>query len=293
MYYGTNAETGKPIICDRRTLNEPQTRGIFGCTGSGKTTLVREEIKSILRETNDTVFVVDLFGEYTDLVSGGGYLIRFTKEDVSQKNYEVKFPKVNDSLMSGLIVINLSGVGGAFQKEDDVDNLRYYYECTVKAIWDAISNDNWRNRYRRHDGNYKRNWLFLENIDLLFGDNLVSEYLKEIFFVAQYPKKCNCIITYISQTLSAFTENEYGKSILDNTQFHTFLELQKNEREIIPQILTERERSFLEQKDFLKYVENSGQRKGLFCYRKTDYPLPEIPEYVSNIIPFEYIFTRK
>lgn len=293
MYYGTNIETGKPIELNRRNNSQPHTRGIFGCTGSGKSTLVREEIKSILRETNDTVFVVDLFGEYTDLVSNNDCLIRFTKEEVLNKIYDVKFPKANGNLISGLIVVNLSGIGGVFQREDDVKNLRYYYECTVKAIWDAISNDNWRNRCRRNNEDYKRNWLFLENIDLLFKDSLVSEYLKEIFFaVTRNPKSCNCIITYISQTLSAFTENKYGKSILNSTQLHTFLELQKNERDIIQQVLTERERTFLEQKDFLKYIEKAEQGNGLFCYRRTGYSITEMPEYISDIIPFKYI-TKK
>lgn len=75
MYYGTDSETKKQIVMDRRNSVVSANRIICGQAGAGKTFLVQNEISHIFSETEDSVF------ELTD-----GRQLPFTFEAV-QRNH--------------------------------------------------------------------------------------------------------------------------------------------------------------------------------------------------------------
>jgi len=72
-YYGENALSGNPVICDRALLDAPMGV-ILGMPGSGKSMAAKqEEVSAILRDKNNYVVVIDPEGEYTEIarVLGG------------------------------------------------------------------------------------------------------------------------------------------------------------------------------------------------------------------------------
>lgn len=75
MYYGTNPETKKQIVMDRKNAVVSANRIICGQTGAGKTFMMQNEISHIFSETEDSVF------ELTD-----GKQLQFTLEAI-QRNH--------------------------------------------------------------------------------------------------------------------------------------------------------------------------------------------------------------
>lgn len=67
-YYGQNRQSGNLVICNRKSLVSPHGF-ICGISGSGKSFAVKREIENtILSTRDDEVYVMDVTGEYSELV---------------------------------------------------------------------------------------------------------------------------------------------------------------------------------------------------------------------------------
>ena len=78
VYYGVNAISRNPIICNRKKLLNGNGF-ILGVSGSGKSFAAKEEIVSVALGTNDDIIVVDPEREYAPLVRAlGGEIIHLS-----------------------------------------------------------------------------------------------------------------------------------------------------------------------------------------------------------------------
>lgn len=77
FYYGMNIHTGKPIYYDRRQSAYSNSL-ITGTSGTGKSTFAIKEIEQILQNTEDDVIILDMNGDYEELVKkNNGTIIDF------------------------------------------------------------------------------------------------------------------------------------------------------------------------------------------------------------------------
>lgn len=76
IWYGQNALTNNPIICNKAHLQNPNAF-ILGVPGSGKSFLSKEEIEFIILHTKDDVLICDPEGEYDPIIKAmGGEVIQ-------------------------------------------------------------------------------------------------------------------------------------------------------------------------------------------------------------------------
>lgn len=68
IWYGQNALTNNPIICNKAHLQNPNAF-ILGVPGAGKSFLSKEEIEFIILHTKDDVIILDPEGEYDPIIS--------------------------------------------------------------------------------------------------------------------------------------------------------------------------------------------------------------------------------
>ena len=74
--YAPKELSAKDVILNTDDFSTPKNGMVFGMSGSGKTVLIKEKIKKIMEETQENVVVIDMCGEYTDLVEKyGGRII--------------------------------------------------------------------------------------------------------------------------------------------------------------------------------------------------------------------------
>ncbi len=67
LYYGVNAVSKNPIICNRKKLQNPHGFKL-GVSGSGKSFSMKEDISFIALSTDDDIIIIDAEREYSDLV---------------------------------------------------------------------------------------------------------------------------------------------------------------------------------------------------------------------------------
>lgn len=78
IYYGSNAISRNPILCNRKNLLNGNGF-VFGVPGSGKSFVAKEEITSNALGTTDDIIIVDPEGEYGPIVSAlGGEIIEIS-----------------------------------------------------------------------------------------------------------------------------------------------------------------------------------------------------------------------
>ena len=76
IWYGQNAITNNPIICNKEKLQNPNSF-VLGVPGAGKSFLTKEEIEFLIMSTDDDILICDPEGEYDTIVeSFGGQVIR-------------------------------------------------------------------------------------------------------------------------------------------------------------------------------------------------------------------------
>lgn len=76
IWYGQNAITNNPILCNKETLQNPNAF-VLGVPGSGKSFLTKEEIEFIIMSTNDDILICDPEGEYDEIIKEmGGEIIK-------------------------------------------------------------------------------------------------------------------------------------------------------------------------------------------------------------------------
>ncbi|MBR3736911.1 MAG: DUF87 domain-containing protein, partial [Lachnospiraceae bacterium] len=74
--YAPKELSAKDVVLNTDDFRISQNGMVFGMSGSGKTVLIKEKIKKIMEETQENVAVIDMCGEYTDLVEKyGGRII--------------------------------------------------------------------------------------------------------------------------------------------------------------------------------------------------------------------------
>ncbi len=74
--YAPKELPAKDVVLNTDDFRVSQNGMVFGMSGSGKTVLIKEKIKKIMEETQENVAVIDMCGEYTDLVEKyGGRII--------------------------------------------------------------------------------------------------------------------------------------------------------------------------------------------------------------------------
>lgn len=78
IWYGQNAITNNPILCNKELLQNPNAF-ILGVPGAGKSFLTKEEIEFIIMSTNDDVLICDPEGEYDPIIKQfGGEVIEIS-----------------------------------------------------------------------------------------------------------------------------------------------------------------------------------------------------------------------
>lgn len=71
IWYGQNAITNNPIICNKELLQNPNTF-VLGVPGAGKSFLTKEEIEFIIMSTDDDILICDPEGEYSPIIEEFG-----------------------------------------------------------------------------------------------------------------------------------------------------------------------------------------------------------------------------
>ena len=72
IFYGRNSTNGNPIVYDKRHSKTYAHSFIFGTTGSGKSVSMKWEVISAALSTNDEMYIIDMLGEYDEVVSALG-----------------------------------------------------------------------------------------------------------------------------------------------------------------------------------------------------------------------------
>lgn len=86
IYYGINAISRNPIICNRKRLLNGNGF-ILGVSGSGKSFAAKEEIVSVALGTNDDIIVVDPEREYAPLIRAlGGEIVHLSASSANHIN---------------------------------------------------------------------------------------------------------------------------------------------------------------------------------------------------------------
>jgi len=86
IWYGQNALTNNPIICNKEHLQNPNAF-ILGVPGSGKSFLSKEEIEFIILHTSDDVIILDPEGEYDPVIKAmNGQIINISSSSHNHIN---------------------------------------------------------------------------------------------------------------------------------------------------------------------------------------------------------------
>ena len=221
IYYGTNKTDNTTIMCDRMDFTKPQHRAIFGTTGSGKGVLMKSEIIQLLKNTNDTVYVLDLEGDYIRLAEQlGECIIHITKNSADCIN-PISIPDAC-SKASGLVVLDIPQM--LSEKEFEIA----IYMC-LAAIWEKIETSS-----RIFDFADKHFWIYIDNIMPV----LKYSSCEEIFFnIIIGGRPYGCALTYGTQSFSDFyNDTQYGWQTLNQTRLITFLDLNQKDRDLLSRL---------------------------------------------------------
>lgn len=71
IWYGQNAITNNPILCNKELLQNPNAF-VLGVPGSGKSFITKEEIEFIIMRTDDDILICDPEGEYDPIIKEFG-----------------------------------------------------------------------------------------------------------------------------------------------------------------------------------------------------------------------------
>ena len=100
IWFGQNAITNNPIICNKSSLQNPNSF-VLGVPGAGKSFLTKEEIEFLILSTDDDVLICDPEGEYDSIVNAlGGQIVRIGTNSMDYINAMEMVEGYGDSINS-------------------------------------------------------------------------------------------------------------------------------------------------------------------------------------------------
>lgn len=218
FYYGKNKTDNTPIIYDRTNMTgSPQHRAIFGVTGSGKGVLMKSEIVQFLERTKDTVYVLDLDGDYIRLAERfGGSNIHITQNSMNCIN-PIAIPDASSDI-SQLVVLEIPKI---LNKKE----LEIAIYMSLAAMWEKIEAAR-----KCLDSIDKHFWIYIDNIMPL----LQFPCCEKIFFnMIKSGRTHGCAVTYSALSFADFRDTRYGWQTLSNTLLISLLNQPKKDRDCL------------------------------------------------------------
>ena len=249
FYYGKCWHKQTPIMLNRRNLSISTNHLLCGLAGTGKTSLMEHEIKSALFHTNDRVFVITATNEYNAIADGYDGVIEIDKENkpiyisddqrlvvcsLEKVRYEVQTQHLSQSA-------SIEEIRYAVQSQPLLNQSvlpEYYLKC-LETIWEYVCNN---------VNSERLSWIFIDDIQDIMCDKRCMSLLTDIIKEAITH---GCTVTLAIQRLYNLSENDIGKSLLENINLLTLFTLGVADKEFIlnyfKDILSEADALFLEQ----------------------------------------------
>lgn len=225
FYYGKHWHNAEPILLNRRNLSISANHLLCGLAGTGKTSLMEHEIKSVLHHTNDRVFVITAANEYNGIADG--YNAPEMIDD--RKSNPIHIPDDKRFVVYSLEKIRY---------ENQSALPEYYLKC-LETVWEYVSNNVNPDRI---------SWIFIDDIQDIICDERCMSLLTDIIKKA---RTHGCTVTLSIQSLNNPAENDTVKSLLANANFLTLFTLRTADKDFIlnyfKDILSEADILFLEQ----------------------------------------------
>lgn len=211
-YYGNHLNKGKPIMLNRRTLSIPTNHLLCGISGTGKSSLMKHEIQSVLFHTNDRAFVITSSNEYNGIADGYEGVIK-----VGRENKPLHLPDNTRFIVFSLEKIRYEVKTLCLSQFV----LSERYRKCLEAVWECVcSNVNPE----------CVSWIFIDDIQDIVCDLHCMSVLYDIIRKA---RTHGCTVTLSAQCLHKMIETDIGKSLLMNTNFLTLFALGTADKEFI------------------------------------------------------------
>lgn len=250
FYYGNHWHKQTPVMLNRRNLSIPTNHLLCGFAGTGKTSLMEHEIESVLHHTNDKVFVITATNEYNAIADGYNALEmiddrknkpihilddkRFVVYSLEKIRYEIQTQNLSQSA-------SIEEIRYAVQSQPLLNQSvlpEYYLKC-LETIWEYVCNN---------VNSERLSWIFIDDIQDIMCDERCMSLLTDIIKEAITH---GCTVTLAIQRLYNLSENDIGKSLLENINLLTLFTLGVADKEFIlnyfKDILSEADALFLEQ----------------------------------------------